>query len=173
MRHRRAGSRLPARGDDVEREIQVSHGLHRSQDSSPAHVELHILHPGRRLYGDAARIEGHGLADEDDGRGVPTFLCSSTIKRGSLAADLPTVASPVRPSSSMPDLSRTVTSMPCLWAISRAFCARYSGVATLEGSLAKSRAREAPQAAFWPTSAPSMVCPRSFSSETSWKVSSS
>src|ERR687893_713852 len=61
-------------GDDVEREPKGAHGLHRPEHrGAPAHVELHVLHPARGLDGDAAGIEGHGLADEDDGSGVPAF----------------------------------------------------------------------------------------------------
>src|SRR5215203_4488642 len=58
-------------GDDVEREIQGPCGLHGPEDGrATAHVELHVLHSGRWLYGDTTRVECDGLAYEHDGRGV-------------------------------------------------------------------------------------------------------
>jgi hypothetical protein len=58
-------------GDDVEREIQSPCGLHGPEDGrATAHVELHVLHSGRWLYGDTARVECDGLTYEHDGSRV-------------------------------------------------------------------------------------------------------
>src|SRR5829696_6936279 len=100
----------------------------------------------------------------------PPLLCSSTIKRGSLDADRPTAASPVNPSASIPARSRTSRFIPYFSAISPARCARYSGVATLDGSLARSRASPAPTATFSPISAPIRASSNSPSPATSQKV---
>src|SRR5918995_209416 len=46
--------------------------LHGPEDRrAAAHVELHVLHTGTRLYGDAPGVERYGLPYEHDGR-VPT-----------------------------------------------------------------------------------------------------
>src|SRR5215207_8662239 len=103
----------------------------------------------------------------------PPPWCSSAMKYGSLEAERPTVASPVSPSSSMPARSRTTSSIPYFSEILRAICARYSGVATLEGSLARSRANTAPSATLAPSSAPSVASSSSSSSATSQNVSRS
>ena len=80
------------RGDDVPRALSVAvrHVLDEAEDADrvhlglaggerahdacdrggPAHVGLHLLHPVRRLDGDAAGVKGHALADEGDRLGL-------------------------------------------------------------------------------------------------------
>ena len=55
--------------DDVERQVELGHGLHGADDAGrAAHVELHLVH-GRRVFErDAAGVEGDALADQHHGR---------------------------------------------------------------------------------------------------------
>jgi hypothetical protein len=49
-----------------------------------AHVELHLLHPRRRLDVDATRVERDSLADEDDGQrlaGATAVLDQDQLRR--------------------------------------------------------------------------------------------
>ena len=56
--------------DDALGKIEFCHGAHRTNDSGrAAHVEFHIPHAFAAFEGNAARVKGDALADEDDGRG--------------------------------------------------------------------------------------------------------
>ena len=54
--------------DDVERQVELGHGLHGADDAGrAAHVEFHLVH-GRRVFErDAAGVEGDALADQHHG----------------------------------------------------------------------------------------------------------
>lgn len=56
--------------DDALGKIEFCHGTHRANDSGrAAHVEFHIPHAVAAFEGNAARVKGDALADEDDRRG--------------------------------------------------------------------------------------------------------
>ena len=64
--------------DDVERQVELGHGVHGADDAGrAAHVEFHFVH-GRRIFErDATGVEGDALADQHHGRAfgarVPMF----------------------------------------------------------------------------------------------------
>ena len=55
--------------DDPQRHAEAADGAHGTEHRrAPGHVHLHLLHPGRRLDGGAAGIEGHAFPHQDERR---------------------------------------------------------------------------------------------------------